>query len=99
MMKGVDFMQGLVRCDKCHRDFDRKDLQESHDIPRYMGGNDADGRRLLCLDCHKEFESEVVKVAFMNFVRTAPENIKSACRNSAKMVCNYFFKGGSKNDG
>lgn len=56
-----------MKCQKCLREFEEKDLQESHDIPCYLfiysgnrkgQKNDADkcGRHLLCKRCHEEYE-------------------------------------------
>ena len=45
-----------MRCQKCSNDFEEKNIQESHDIPKYIGGEDLDGRHQLCVKCHKRYE-------------------------------------------
>lgn len=57
-----------MRCQKCKKDFEEKDIQESHDVPCYLfegnrkgRKNQADkfGRHLLCEECHKKYELEL----------------------------------------
>jgi len=81
-----------MKCNKCKEEFEEKDLELSHDVPKYMGGIDLNGRHWLCKDCHKEYEWEVIKVCFMNFVKHLPEFEKSKFRFLAKQVSKYFFK-------
>ena len=45
------------RCDKCGKIFREDELEYSHDIPKYLGGNDKDGRHLLCKKCHDRYEN------------------------------------------
>ena len=47
-----------MRCDKCSKDFPENLLHYSHDIPKWLGGDDGNGRHLLCKDCHDEYENE-----------------------------------------
>lgn len=47
-------------CDKCHRDFEERFLDCSHDIPKYMGGSDRDGRHWLCKICHHKYEIKIL---------------------------------------
>ncbi len=54
-------------CSICKEEFDRSKLQESHDIPKYIGGTDKDGRHLLCKDCHKEYDKKLLK-EFLKFI-------------------------------
>ena len=82
----------LMKCQKCGIEFPEKEIQDSHDIPKYMGGEDKDGRHWLCEKCHKEYEYEVLKVSLMNYIKTLPENEKVLFRKSAKLVQKYFFK-------
>ena len=55
-------------CDYCKKDFEEKDLHESHDVPTYLWEgnrkgrkNQADkfGRHWLCKDCHDKYEKEL----------------------------------------
>lgn len=80
-------------CYKCKKEFEEKDIQSSHDIPKYMGGEDKDGRHWLCLECHQEYELEVLKMGLMNYIKSLPEEKKILFRNSAKIVKRYFFNG------
>lgn len=79
-------------CDKCNLDFKEPKIQDSHDVPKYMGGKDKDGRHWLCEDCHKKYEFEVLKLSIMTLIKNSTEEIKRKCRWSAKMVASYFFK-------
>lgn len=79
-------------CQKCKKDFEEHLIQISHDIPKYMGGADSDGRHALCEDCHKEYEFEVLKVGLMNWINQLNEVDKIIFKNSAKLVKRYFFK-------
>lgn len=54
-----------MKCDFCNKEFEEKEIQESHDIPCYLfegnrqgRKNQADkfGRHWLCKKCHKEYE-------------------------------------------
>jgi len=81
-------------CDKCKKNFTENKLQLSHDIPKYTGGTDADGRHWLCQKCHDKYEYEVLKVGLMNWIKQLPEKDKLIFKNSAKLVKKYFFKNG-----
>lgn len=83
-----------MRCDKCKKDFPGKEIELSHNIPKYMGGTDKNGRHYLCRKCHLKYEFEIIKLCFMNLVKHIPEDLKEVCRNSAKLVNKYFFKNG-----
>lgn len=81
-----------MKCQKCNEDFEERDLQESHDIPKYIGGLDLDGRHWLCKNCHDEYE--VLKIGLMNWIKKLPPIDKLIFKNSAKLVKKYFFKNG-----
>ena len=87
-----------MKCQNCFDDFEEKDIQLSHDIPKYMGGTDADGRHNLCKDCHKKYELEVILFGLMNWITSQDENTKIMFRRSAKYVRAYFFKNTKKED-
>lgn len=61
-----------MKCDVCKKDFEEKNIHESHDVPCYLfegigtkerlrrsRKNQADklGRHHLCDSCHKEYEN------------------------------------------
>lgn len=83
-------------CAKCEKCFVEEELQLSHDVPRYMGGTDLDGRHYLCKDCHNSYELNIIKLSFMNLIKIFPEEWKVVCRNSARMVKNFTFKENKK---
>lgn len=56
-----------MKCDKCNRDFEEKLLHCSHDIPKYFGGSDPDGRHWLCVDCHNDYEM-IILLKCLDFV-------------------------------
>lgn len=43
-------------CVMCKKRFEEKDIEVSHDIPKYLGGTDLDGRHNLCKNCHDKYE-------------------------------------------
>jgi len=60
-----------MKCEKCGKNFEEKDLEESHDIPCYLfegnrkgRKNQADkyGRHYLCKKCHKEYEENLILI-------------------------------------
>ena len=79
-------------CDKCKRDFYEKEMHDSHDIPKYMGGEDKDGRHWLCNECHQKYEFEVLKLGLMFYIKNMNDFQKSIFRRAAKVVQGYFFK-------
>jgi len=81
-----------MKCQKCNGKFEEKDLHCSHDIPKYVGGTDLDGRHWLCKDCHDKYEYEVLKVGLMSWIKQLPEKEKLIFKNSAQLVKRYFFK-------
>jgi len=83
-----------MECSKCKEDFEERKLECSHDIPKYMGGTDLDGRHWLCKKCHDNYEYEVLKVGLMSWIMQLPEQQKQIFKNSAKIVKGYFFKNG-----
>jgi len=46
-------------CSKCKKH--KEKVQESHDYPKYIGGSDLDGRRLLCYECHIKYDLFLLK--------------------------------------
>ena len=74
-----------MKCEKCKREFDEKELQLSHDIPKYMGGTDADGRHWLCKRCHDIYERLIFSLAW----KFMPETKKKDVHNS---ILNFIRK-------
>lgn len=81
-----------MRCSKCLKDFEEKNIHGSHDIPKWLGGKDSDGRHWLCKDCHDKYELEVIRLVMMNFIKDLPD--KEKYQWCAKLVKSYFFKRG-----
>ena len=61
-----------MKCEYCGVDLPEKDIQLSHDVPKYMGGLDSDGRHYLCKKHHDIYEKLAFAVAF----KYVPEDIK-----------------------
>ena len=53
-----------MKCQKCNGNFEEKDIQLSHDIPKYMGGVDLDGRHWLCKKCHGIYEWRIIELTW-----------------------------------
>lgn len=45
-------------CQLCKEE---RKTQCSHDIPKYIGGTDKDGRHNLCIPCHQSYEKKILK--------------------------------------
>lgn len=74
-----------MKCDFCKKDFEEKDIQESHDVPCYLfegnkkgRKNQADkfGRHYLCQRCHKLYE----------------EQLRLVLRNESIIFVKWFFE-------
>jgi hypothetical protein len=88
-----------MKCQKCLLEFEEKDIDLSHDVPKYMGGTDSDGRHYLCKKCHTEYELEILRLSSMILIKTSSEEIKKMCMYQANIVKKYFFKkNGEDND-
>ncbi len=46
---------------------EERKTQCSHDIPKYIGGTDEDGRHNLCIPCHKHYDKKLLK-EFLKFI-------------------------------
>lgn len=84
-------------CDKCLKEFPENEIDESHDVPKYIGGEDKDGKHYLCKECHKDYELEVLNKSSIILLKNSNKKIKSQCRFLARKVKIYFFKR-TKND-
>ena len=54
----------MMICQICGEE---RKTQCSHDIPKYIGGTDKDGRHNLCLDCHKNYDEKLLRL-FLKFI-------------------------------
>jgi len=77
-----------LNCRMCKKLFDISELQLSHDVPRYIGGIDTDGRHYLCKKCHDIYERQV----FSAMVKFLPEQTKKEMRERAKKYAASVFK-------
>lgn len=53
----------MNQCEKCKEKFTQNEI--SHDIPKYLGGFDCDGRHLLCKQCHDKYERTILARCFI----------------------------------
>ena len=81
-----------MRCQKCKLDFPEKEIQLSHDIPKYVGGTDKDGRHYLCKKHHKEYEQEVLNIILMALISDLPKDTKKKYQWYVKKIKNAWFK-------
>lgn len=60
-------------CQKCKEDFPEIKIEISHNIPKYIGGSDKEGRMALCNKCHEEYEflilSSIYKIFFAKIIK------------------------------
>ena len=68
-------------CQSCKKDFEEKEMQLSHNVPRYMGGTDSDGRKWLCKRCHGIYEWTIVKYVW-NMI---PEELQKEIKEGIKV--------------
>jgi len=54
-------------CSYCKEEFQESELELSHDIPRYIGGTDKDGRHWLCKKHHNDYDNLILK-KILNYV-------------------------------
>jgi hypothetical protein len=54
-----------MRCAICKVFFNDNELELSHDIPKYCGGEDKDGRHYLCKDCHDTYEKMILSRCYV----------------------------------
>lgn len=78
-----------MKCQKCGSDFEEKDIQLSHDVPKYIGGTDADGRHYMCKKCHDIYK----KSCFYFMIKYLSEEIKKHMRNRAREFALRWFNG------
>lgn len=56
-----------MKCAKCNKEFEEKDMHISHDVPKYLGGTDLGGRHWLCHKCHFEYD-KIILIRCLKFV-------------------------------
>lgn len=78
-----------MKCQKCFNDFEEKDIQLSHDLPKYIGGEDKDGRHWLCKKCHGIYEWRIIKFIWEAHTSKAKEILKNKIK---KFSIKYFKK-------
>ena len=74
-------------CQKCNKDFEEKDIQSSHDFPKYMGGTDEDGRHWLCKKCHRIYEWKIIEFVWEAHTISSKEFLKNKIK---KFSIKYF---------
>ena len=72
------------RCAHCGRIFSESELELSHDVPKYLGGTDKDGRHYLCHRCHKEYELKTAMYVIIRFLPFRNEKVISELKKRAK---------------
>jgi hypothetical protein len=97
-----------MKCEKCFEDFEEKEIEVSHDIPKYLGGTDKDGRHNLCKKHHKDYDDLILKeclksvgeefneeerISWMIELSKQREDLKIEFRSIARKWCDDFFKG------
>ena len=78
-----------MKCQDCERNFEEKDLQLSHDVPKYMEGTDKDGRHWLCKKCHGIYEWKIIKFVWDSLSYIDQEVIKDKIK---KFSIKHFKK-------
>jgi hypothetical protein len=79
-------------CRKCKKDFPESEMQESHDIPKYMflgDKNKADkcGRHWLCKKCHDIYEKIVPSI----IMKELDSYHRFKCINAVNKFSNQYF--------
>lgn len=85
-----------MRCNKCKEFFYEHELELSHDVPKYMGGTDGDGRHYLCKKCHDVYERIVFSVAFNRLSPFTQKEVQESIREFAQ---NYFKRDDENTEG
>ena len=103
----------VTKCSYCNDDFLEPQLECSHDIPRYIGGTDLDGRHWLCKQHHKKYERKVLisclkivgetleegeEISWMKDLSKQSEQLKIKFREEAKKVKEEFYKDGDSKE-
>jgi len=94
-------------CQKCGKEFEEREMELSHDIPKYTGGTDNDGRHWLCKTCHEDYDNLILsrilfylsedgfnleeRILWMKELSIQPSNLKKEFIKIAKKVKEEFF--------
>lgn len=78
----------LLNCDRCGRSFEPGEIQLSHDVPKYMGGLDKDGRHYLCKKCHDIYE----RLCFSVFFNSLSIQIRGLGKQKVWEFAKRYFK-------
>lgn len=89
-----------MKCSKCDKDFEEKEIQLSHDVPCYVFSGkdrmekkqlaDKHGRHYLCKKHHDIYE----KMVFADMIAPFNEDIKGIMIARAKRFSKRWFKDG-----
>ncbi len=82
-----------MKCSKCKEDFEEKDIQLSHDFPKYAGGTDSDGRHYLCKKCPDIYERFVFSAIVDYLLSMFGKEIRKIVFDGMKRRCKNFAKG------
>lgn len=100
-----------MECQKCKKEFEEKEIECSHDIPKYIGGTDKDGRHWLCKECHNKYKNLILKeclefvgekfieeerIIWMKELSKQSELLKSKFRGISKIIRGGFYNGDTK---
>lgn len=77
-----------MKCSKCNDDFPECEIQDSHDVPKYMGGADLDGRHWTCKKHHDIYEKMAFSVAF----KFMPEHLIPLVHEALKKFARRFYQ-------
>jgi len=80
-------MIATLKCRKCGVELPESEIQLSHDVPRYMGGTDKDGRHYLCKRCHSIYENIIPSIVWKNI----DESKKKFLRNKIRYFAGSYF--------
>ena len=88
-----------LKCKKCGIVLPESEIQESHDVPKYIFNGDKNqadkwGRHYLCKKCHDIYERIVPSIIISNLDQQTKEIIK----NKIKSFSLSYFKNGDNND-
>lgn len=86
-------MNYFRQCFKCKKEFNEKELEISHDFPKYLGGTDKDGRHLLCKKCHQDYELKIF-IFVTSYLKSISLKHKKEIEEIIKKVKKEFFNDG-----
>lgn len=66
-----------MKCAICKKIFPEEKLELSHNIPKYIGGTDLDGRHYLCAECHDVYERKILSSCCENVFHYSITKLKN----------------------